>query len=143
MYSIPAFRDCLRRQIESALESLPRFGRSAREQVVSCLKAEHESVKSLQQRIVQVSSDASALADAFFQAQIELPCDLMDPDSVTQLAARVGRADAVLYLAANGDPVISAERPRWDLESNAVALVNFLTSPAAAPVLRAKGLDPP
>ena len=53
-------------------------------------------------------------------------CDLMDLDSVVQLAARTGRADAVLYLAANGDPVASAERPRWDLESNAVALVNFL-----------------
>ena len=53
-------------------------------------------------------------------------CDLMDPGSVVQLAARTGRADAVLYLAANGDPVASAERPRWDLESNAVALVNFL-----------------
>ena len=53
-------------------------------------------------------------------------CDLMDPDSVMQLAHSIGRADAVLYLAANGDPVASAERPRWDLESNAVALVNFL-----------------
>ena len=53
-------------------------------------------------------------------------CDLMDPGSVVQLAARTGRADAVLYLAANGDPVASAERPRWDLESNAVAVVNFL-----------------
>ena len=28
------------------------------------------------------------------------------------------QADAVLYLAANGDPAASAERPRWDLESN-------------------------
>ena len=53
-------------------------------------------------------------------------CDLMSPDGVKQLAQRVGRADAVLYLAANGDPVASAERPRWDLESNTVALVNFL-----------------
>jgi UDP-glucose 4-epimerase len=37
-----------------------------------------------------------------------------------------GRADAGLYLAANGDPAASAERPRWDLESNTVALVTFL-----------------
>jgi nucleoside-diphosphate-sugar epimerase len=31
-----------------------------------------------------------------------------------------------MYLAANGDPAASSERPRWDLDSNAVALVNFL-----------------
>jgi UDP-glucose 4-epimerase len=54
-------------------------------------------------------------------------CDLTSPADVAALAqAEGGRADAVLYLAANGDPAASAERPRWDLESNAVALVNFL-----------------
>jgi nucleoside-diphosphate-sugar epimerase len=54
-------------------------------------------------------------------------CDLLSVDDVRALAATVGgRADAVLYLAANGDPAASVERPRWDLESNAVALVNFL-----------------
>ena len=37
-----------------------------------------------------------------------------------------GKPDAMLYLAANGDPAASAERPRWDLESNTVALVNIL-----------------
>ncbi len=31
----------------------------------------------------------------------------------------------MLYLAANGDPAASAERPRWDLESNTVAFVNM------------------
>jgi UDP-glucose 4-epimerase len=54
-------------------------------------------------------------------------CDLLEPDDVRAVAKAVGgRADAVLYLAANGDPALSAERPRWDLESNAAALVNFL-----------------
>jgi UDP-glucose 4-epimerase len=54
-------------------------------------------------------------------------CDLLNPSDVTALAQKVGgRADAVLYLAANGDPTASVERPRWDLESNTVALVNFL-----------------
>src|SRR4030095_6290017 len=42
------------------------------------------------------------------------------------LVERVGRADAALYLAANGDPAASAERPRWDLELNTSAVVNFL-----------------
>ena len=53
-------------------------------------------------------------------------CDLTDVDAVRAMAAVTGRADAALYLAANGDPAMSAERPRWDLESNTVALVTFL-----------------
>jgi UDP-glucose 4-epimerase len=53
-------------------------------------------------------------------------CDLTDAAAVRALAAQTGRADAALYLAANGDPAASAERPRWDLESNTVALVTFL-----------------
>jgi nucleoside-diphosphate-sugar epimerase len=56
-----------------------------------------------------------------------IPCDLLSADDVKRVAREVnGRADAVLYLAANGDPAASAERPRWDLEANATALVNFL-----------------
>jgi nucleoside-diphosphate-sugar epimerase len=54
-------------------------------------------------------------------------CDLLDPSGVRAVADAVGgRADAVLYLAANGDPAASAERPRWDLDSNAGAFVTFL-----------------
>jgi UDP-glucose 4-epimerase len=53
-------------------------------------------------------------------------CDLTDAAAVGALAAETGRADVALYLAANGDPAVSAERPRWDLESNTVALVTFL-----------------
>ena len=54
-------------------------------------------------------------------------CDLLDPRAVDALAQTVGgRADAVLYLAANGDPAASAERPRWDLDSNTGAFVTFL-----------------
>jgi UDP-glucose 4-epimerase len=53
-------------------------------------------------------------------------CDLTDAAAVDALAAEAGGADAALYLAANGDPAASAERPRWDLESNTVALVTFL-----------------
>src|SRR6187549_2503925 len=45
-------------------------------------------------------------------------CDLQDEQAVQALARDVGRPDAMLYLAANGDPAASAERPRCDLESN-------------------------
>jgi nucleoside-diphosphate-sugar epimerase len=58
-------------------------------------------------------------------------CDLTDAAATGAAAARASRADVVLYLAANGDPAASAERPRWDLESNALALVTFLDAWAA------------
>ena len=53
-------------------------------------------------------------------------CDLLDATDVTALAGRIGRPDAMLYLAANGDPAASAERPRWDLDSNTAAFVTTL-----------------
>jgi UDP-glucose 4-epimerase len=55
-----------------------------------------------------------------------MACDLLNGDAIAAAAGRAGRADAVLYLAANGDPARSAEHPRWDLDLNTVALVNFL-----------------
>jgi nucleoside-diphosphate-sugar epimerase len=59
-------------------------------------------------------------------------CDLLDAADVAAVAAAVdGRADAVMYFAANGDPAASSARPRWDLESNTTALVNFLEHCAA------------
>jgi UDP-glucose 4-epimerase len=53
-------------------------------------------------------------------------CDLTDEAATRGAARSSDPADAVLYLAANGDPAASAERPRWDLESNTLALVTFL-----------------
>jgi nucleoside-diphosphate-sugar epimerase len=54
-------------------------------------------------------------------------CNLTDEAEVRAVAAAAGgRADAALYLAANSDPTPSASRPRWDLESNTVALITFL-----------------
>jgi UDP-glucose 4-epimerase len=54
-------------------------------------------------------------------------CNLLEAADVRALVrAADGRADAVLYLAANGNPAASVDDPRWDLESNTIALVNFL-----------------
>lgn len=54
-------------------------------------------------------------------------CDLASAADVSALARAIGtKPDAMLYLAANGDPALSSKRPRWDLESNTVALVNTL-----------------
>ena len=56
-----------------------------------------------------------------------IQCNLLDADAVRTVSRAVGgRADAVMYLAANGDPAASAEQPLWDLQSNTAALVNFL-----------------
>lgn len=54
-------------------------------------------------------------------------CDLLNESDVRSLARTIGgKPEAMLYLAANGDPAASAERPRWDLESNTLALVTCL-----------------
>jgi UDP-glucose 4-epimerase len=54
-------------------------------------------------------------------------CDLLSDSDVRAVVCGIGgRADAVLYLAANGDPAASSERPLWDLESNTAALITFL-----------------
>jgi len=53
-------------------------------------------------------------------------CDLTDPAAVGELARAGGSFDSCLYLAANGDPARSAERPAWDLQLNTLALVTCL-----------------
>jgi len=56
-----------------------------------------------------------------------LRCNLIDAHDVAAAREAIGGGiDAVLYLAANGDPAASTERPRWDLELNTTAVVNFL-----------------
>ena len=56
-----------------------------------------------------------------------IKCDLLNEDDVKSMARVIGgKPDAMLYLAANGDPAASAERPRWDLESNTTAFVTCL-----------------
>ena len=54
-------------------------------------------------------------------------CNLLNEAEVQRLAQTIGgRPDAMLYLAANGDPAASSERVRWDLESNTTAFVTCL-----------------
>jgi nucleoside-diphosphate-sugar epimerase len=52
-------------------------------------------------------------------------CDLSNAADVDRLVG-ARSFDLVLYLAANGDPAISATRPVWDLESNALAPLTLL-----------------
>lgn len=63
-------------------------------------------------------------------------CDLTNADSVTALIkAAGGPIDAVLYLAANGDPAYSAQAPARDLQLNTTALVTFLEHSQAGHVV--------
>jgi nucleoside-diphosphate-sugar epimerase len=55
-----------------------------------------------------------------------LRCDLTDPADVGGLSREAGAVDACLYLAANGDPAASSQRPAWDLQLNTLALVTCL-----------------
>jgi len=81
--------------------------------------------------VVAVYNSAADFADFVAQTTprgrvTPVRCDLCDPDAVARVATAAGHADATLYLAANGDPAASVERPRWDLESNTLALVTFI-----------------
>jgi len=56
-----------------------------------------------------------------------IKCNLLEEGDVQRLARTIGdKPDAMLYLAANGDPAASSIRVRWDLESNTVAFVTCL-----------------
>ena len=53
-------------------------------------------------------------------------CDLTNAATVAEFARTHASFDACLYLAANGDPTKSADRPAWDLTLNTLALVTLL-----------------
>jgi UDP-glucose 4-epimerase len=81
-------------------------------------------------QVVAVCHQNSGL-DAFVRQQQlgnvrVVRCDLTDPAAVEGVARVDGSFDACLYLAANGDPAASAERPAWDLRLNTLALVTCL-----------------
>jgi nucleoside-diphosphate-sugar epimerase len=63
-------------------------------------------------------------------------CDLLNEADVQRLSRTIGgKADAMLYLAANGDPAASSQRVRWDLESNTLAFVTCLEQCPASHVV--------
>src|SRR5665213_533142 len=53
-------------------------------------------------------------------------CDLTSAAAVADFAREYASFDACLYLAANGDPAKSADRPAWDLTLNTLGLVTLL-----------------
>ena len=90
--------------------------------------------------IVAVYNSTPGL-EAFVKAQgltnvRPMQCDLLNEADVQRLARTIGeKPDAMLYLAANGDPAASSQRVRWDLESNTVAFVTCLEQCPASHVV--------
>lgn len=65
-----------------------------------------------------------------------IKCNLLDESDVQRLARTIGgKPDAMLYLAANGDPAASSQRARWDLELNTLAFVTCLEQCPASHVV--------
>ena len=69
----------------------------------------------------------SFIADHGLENVRPIRCNLLNEGDVRMMAKAIGAPpDAMLYLAANGDPAASSERPRWDLESNTLGFVTCL-----------------
>src|SRR5271169_3047630 len=79
---IPAFGDRFSSLIDRAVESLFSFLRTRRKQLGNRLKTEQQSVKSLQQSIMQIPRDAGPLADALFQTHVELVRHLPEAEPI-------------------------------------------------------------
>src|SRR5215475_14826664 len=81
-------------------------------------------------RVTAVCHSTPGLEDFVRQQSLEhvrvVRCDLTSASAVDALARSTPSFDACLYLAANGDPAKSADRPGWDLTLNTLALVTLL-----------------
>lgn len=82
MNRIPALGDCARRHVDRVIESFPGFFGAPGKKVASGLHDNQGTLKTLQQRVVQLASDAGALADALFQARVEFLLDLIEAVAV-------------------------------------------------------------
>src|SRR5262249_18837096 len=58
------------------------FGRASRQKLVHNLETQHQSLKGLQQSVVQFSRDTSALALARLEVGLKLPVQLAHPQEV-------------------------------------------------------------
>ena len=87
LHGVPSLGNGLRRLIDRALKDLLGLGRTRSEQLASRLEQKQQSLKALQQRIVQIARDAGALSHALLEARIKTFRDLTQ----TQLIERPQR----------------------------------------------------
>jgi len=71
--SIPALGDRLGSAIDGNFEGLLSLDGSFGEHVVNGLKAKHQSMKTLQQGIVQLPRDAGSFGETLLKAEVQLP----------------------------------------------------------------------
>ena len=113
---VAAFGDGLISPIESAVQRLDGLSGMLGQQVTCTLKAEHQPLKALQQRVVQLPRDARPLGDAFIQQcicgllplrnvhdctdeiQIRKPTNGGPPDGVHVLDRTISELQAILML---------------------------------------------
>lgn len=79
--------------------------------------------------LYHATTDFPAFIERYQLDRVEpLRCDLTSVESARALLLRVPeKLDAIVHLAANGDPAYSVEDPRTDLLAGAVSLVTLLT----------------
>jgi UDP-glucose 4-epimerase len=66
------------------------------------------------------------LTEASLSNAVPMGVDLATDEGAEQVAAFSSTFDCCVFLAANGDPAVSAARPAFDLTSNALTLVKLL-----------------
>jgi len=79
LHGLPSLGDDLRRLINRAPKDLLGVGRARIEHRVSRLEAEQQTLNTLQQPVVQITSDAGAFSYALLQAYVEYARVLTQP----------------------------------------------------------------
>ncbi len=77
LYGVAALGDGFSGLVNRAGEVLLGLGWTCGEKIVHRLKTKQESVETLQKSIVQFTRDPGSFADALFQANVELPRQLL------------------------------------------------------------------
>src|SRR5262245_12250130 len=90
---VTAFDDRLIRSVESSVECLEGLRRVRGQQVTRALKAKHQSLKTLEQRIVQFACDSRPLVDPLVEPQVEGMCDLPESELIQGPEEREDRYD--------------------------------------------------
>src|SRR5262249_6182292 len=82
LHCVSSLGDGLLSLIDCALQPLMSFVRAMWEQVRHSLKLQQDTLKTLEQSVVQVPRDASPLADPLFHTQVEYPRHLPQTQSI-------------------------------------------------------------
>ena len=82
LHRITPFGNRLSRPVNCDLKGLLGLDRLFGKHVLNSLKAEHEPMEALEQRVVQIPRDASTFVDPLLQAHIEPILNLLEPQSI-------------------------------------------------------------